>query len=198
MCIDLVLADPNPMMLEGMTHVFEASPEFSVKASESSGEAVLQALEQHQPHILVVDLSLTHRGGLALLQEMQTRKWKTRAVVFTGAALGDVLNAVDLDVAGLVSKEKNRHVLMRCIHVVHRGGRWLDRDLTDKSFAHLLTPRELSVARLVTAGLPSKTIASQLLISEGTAKLHLHRVYQKLNCSGRMALQRLLHEHGVN
>jgi DNA-binding NarL/FixJ family response regulator len=55
----------------------------------------------------------------------------------------------------------------------------------------------VTVARLVTEGLPNKKIASQLAISEGAAKLHLHHVYQKLNCSGRMSLQRRMQEQGL-
>ena len=63
--------------------------------------------------------------------------------------------------------------------------------------SHLLTPREMTVARMVTEGLPNKRIASQLAISEGTAKLHLHHIYQKLSCPGRMSLQRCMQEQGV-
>jgi DNA-binding NarL/FixJ family response regulator len=53
------------------------------------------------------------------------------------------------------------------------------------------------VARMVTEGWPNKKIASKLFISEGTAKLHLHHIYQKLNCPGRMSLQRYMQENGL-
>jgi DNA-binding NarL/FixJ family response regulator len=88
---------------------------------------------------------------------------------------------------------------------VHQGDKWLDRDLTMKTMSllleqqkktakasSLLTPREMMVARMVTEGWPNKKIASKLFISEGTAKLHLHHIYQKLNCPGRMSLQRYM------
>jgi len=210
MCIDIVLADPYPLMLEGLAHVFQASPEFSVKSCVSYGDAALQALQQHKPHILVMDLSLAERSGLALLEEIKTHHFQTRPVVFTGAPIGEVMRALDMDVPGLVSKEKSKHVLTKCIKSVHDGGKWLDRDLTVKTMsflleqqkknahaAHLLTPREMTVARMVTEGLPNKKIATKLFISEGTAKLHLHHIYQKLNCPGRMSLQRYMQDHGL-
>jgi DNA-binding NarL/FixJ family response regulator len=50
---------------------------------------------------------------------------------------------------------------------------------------------------MVTEGLPNKKIANKLFISEGTAKLHVHHIYQKLNCPGRMSLQRFMQEHGL-
>jgi DNA-binding NarL/FixJ family response regulator len=210
MCIDLVLADPYPVMLEGLTHVFNDSSDFSVKSCARNGDEALQAVQKHQPHILVMDLSLSHRNGLALLEEIKAQNLPTRAVVFTGAPIGEVMRALDLDVPGLVSKEKSQHVLTRCIKSVHEGSKWLDRELSVKTMSllleeqkknirasHLLTPRELTVARMVTEGWPNKKIASKLFISEGTAKLHLHHIYQKLNCPGRMSLQRHMQEHGL-
>ncbi|WP_416559535.1 response regulator transcription factor [Limnohabitans sp. yimb22184] len=210
MCIDLVLADPYPVMLEGLTHVFQESSDFSVKSCVRNGDEALQALQQFQPHILVMDLSLSQRNGLALLEEIKAQNLPTRPVVFTGAPIGEVMRALDLDVPGLVSKEKSRHILTRCIKSVHEGGKWLDRDLSVKTMSllleqqkkkanasQLLTPRELMVARMVTEGWPNKKIASKLFISEGTAKLHLHHIYQKLNCPGRMSLQRHMQEHGL-
>ncbi len=210
MCIDLVLADPYPVMLEGLTHVFQDSSDFSVKSCARNGDEALQAVQKYQPHILVMDLSLSHRNGLALLEEIKAQNLPTRAVVFTGAPIGEVMRALDLDVPGLVSKEKSQHVLTRCIKSVHEGSKWLDRELSVKTMSllleeqkknvrasHFLTPRELTVARMVTEGWPNKKIASKLFISEGTAKLHLHHIYQKLNCPGRMSLQRHMQEHGL-
>jgi DNA-binding NarL/FixJ family response regulator len=210
MCIDLVLADPYPVMLEGLTHVFEDTSDFSVKSCVRNGDEALQAVRQFQPHILVMDLSLSQRNGLALLEEIKAQQLPTRPVVFTGAPIGEVMRALDLGVPGLVSKEKSSHVLTRCIKSVHEGGKWLDRDLSVKTMSllleqqkknatasQLLTPRELTVARMVTEGWPNKKIASKLFISEGTAKLHLHHIYQKLNCPGRMSLQRYMQEHGL-
>ena len=90
MCIDLVLADPYPMMLEGLAQAFEGSSEFSVKSCVTNGEDALHALKQHRPHILVMDLSLSHRSGLALLAEIKMQKWLTKPVVFTGLSNYDI------------------------------------------------------------------------------------------------------------
>lgn len=211
MCIDLVLADPYPMMLEGLAQAFHGSSEFSVKSCVTNGEEALLALHLHRPHVLVMDLSLSHRTGLALLSEIKTQNLQTKPVVFTGSSIGEVVQALDLNVQGLISKEKPKDLLAHCIKFVHAGGQWLDRDLAAQTMAlllaqkrqkntatQLLTPREMTVARMVTQGLPNKKIATQLAISEGTAKLHLHHIYQKLSCPGRMALQRCMQEQGLS
>lgn len=210
MNIDLVLADPHPVMLDGLSHAFNESPDFSVKACVSNGDDALEAVQRYKPDILVMDSSLTHRSGLSLVEEIKTRQLSTQAVVFTGAPIGEVMRIIELGVPGLVSKDKSKQVLARCIKSVHKGEKWLDRDLTMKTMSLLLeqqktkaqassvlTPREMMVARMVTEGWPNKKIASKLFISEGTAKLHLHHIYQKLNCPGRMSLQRYMQDNGL-
>ena len=148
---------------------------------------------------------------LALSLDPAMRGWMNEGKSYIPpVGIGEVMRALDLDVPGLVSKEKSKQVLTRCIKSVHEGGKWLDRDLTVKTMSllleqqkknahasHLLTPREMTVARMVTEGWPNKKIATKLFISEGTAKLHLHHIYQKLNCPGRMSLQRYMQQHGL-
>jgi DNA-binding NarL/FixJ family response regulator len=56
----------------------------------------------------------------------------------------------------------------------------------------VLTPRERQVMLLAAKGLPNKTIGEQLRVSEGTVKIHLHRIYRKLGINSRFALAALL------
>ena len=51
-----------------------------------------------------------------------------------------------------------------------------------------LTDREREVAALVCNGLPNKTVAQKLKVSEGTVKVHLHHIFQKLGVHGRAEL----------
>jgi DNA-binding NarL/FixJ family response regulator len=51
-----------------------------------------------------------------------------------------------------------------------------------------LTGREQQVAALVCNGLPNKIVAQQLNVSEGTIKIHLHKIFQKLGVQGRSEL----------
>ena len=60
-----------------------------------------------------------------------------------------------------------------------------------------LTPRELQVAQMTAKGMHNKAIAEELSITEGTAKLHLHHVYHKLNVAGRVALMQYLQSRGL-
>jgi len=62
---------------------------------------------------------------------------------------------------------------------------------------HGLTPRELDVLRLVAAGKSNREIGEKLFISEGTVKVHLHNIYEKLGIDGRLALLRFAQDKGL-
>jgi DNA-binding NarL/FixJ family response regulator len=64
------------------------------------------------------------------------------------------------------------------------------------SAANGLTRREHEIVRLATAGLTNQAIASELAITQGTVKLHLHNIYQKLGVKRRTALAAHLREIG--
>ncbi len=207
--IHLVVADPHPVMLDGLTSHLQACPDMKVCASVRDGDAAWEAVLRHHPDVLVLDLDLPRRNGLDLIAGLQHEHLSTRPVVFTSEPVREVMRALDLGVRGLVAKHQPHEALEHCIRQVHAGEPCLDQDLTMKTVSMLmgrhrdglegtqrLTPREVDVARMVTQGWPNKKIASKLSISEGTAKLHLHHIYQKLNCRGRMALMLYMQQHG--
>ena len=209
MSIDLVLADPHPIMLDGLVSVFEGSDEFAIKSCAKDGESALSAIRHFEPDIVVLELGLGKKHGLLLIQEIQDHGLRTVPIVFTGAPIEEVMRAIDLGIQGLVSKDKSKQILTRCIKAVYDGETWLDKDLTMKTVRHLLdrgkssspngavlTIREMAVAKMVSEGWPNKKIAAKLFISEGTVKLHLHHVYQKLNCTCRVALVLCMQENG--
>ncbi len=207
--IHLVLADPHPVMLDGLTDRLKACPDMQVCESVRDGDAAWEAVLRHRPDVLVLDLDLPRLNGLDLIAKLQSHQLHTRPVVFTSEPIKYVMRALDLGVRGLVAKHQPHQALEHCIRQVHAGEPCLDPDLTMKTVSMLmgrhkdgqegtqrLTPREVDVARMVTQGWPNKKIASKLCISEGTAKLHLHHIYQKLNCRGRMALMLYMQQHG--
>jgi DNA-binding NarL/FixJ family response regulator len=86
---------------------------------------------------------------------------------------------------------------MRLVRVVAAGGRWLEGGRVRGETvaraaaadpARLLTARELEIVGMVSRGLRNRDIALPLGISEGTVKIHLHNIYQKLGVDGRLQL----------
>jgi DNA-binding NarL/FixJ family response regulator len=94
--------------------------------------------------------------------------------------------------------------------MVHAGERWLEtrsaalaleklvrKQAGARAAAEMLTQRETEIVRMVASGLTNKEIASRLKITEGTVKVHVHSVYQKLRVGNRVALMRWAEGHGL-
>ena len=207
--VRLVLADDHPIVLEGLSQLFATEHDLQVVACASNGEDALEAVRRLHPDILVLDLRMPRKDGLAVLRELQHDASATKIVVLTAVNDDASLDAISLGAAGIVLKDMAVSLLVQCVREVHAGGRWMERSIAGRAvgqfinretrsrrLADILTPREIEVARMVVQGLPSKVVASRLSINEGTAKLHLHHVYAKLKLDGRMALVRYMQNRG--
>lgn len=210
MSISLVISEPHPMTMLGLSKIFQDNPDFEIKKLVHNGEEAFDAVTTYHPDVLLTELSLPKKNGLQLIQDIQKNGNGTKAVIFTSAAISEVMKAIDLGVPGLVSKDKDEEYLKRCLLKVSCGEQWLDQDLATSAVNHLvarqkqngqitavLTPRELCVAKMVLEGWPNKRIASKLFLSEGTVKLHLHHIYKKLDITGRMELVLYMQKNGI-
>ncbi len=112
-----------------------------------------------------------------------------------------VLEAIKLGVRGLVLKRSAPETLVTCVRRVYQGKEWIDRDTLTRAFrtvldreaasreaAETLTVREIEIVRMIGHGLRNRSIADRLSISEGTVKVHLHNIYEKLGVDGRLEL----------
>lgn len=211
MPITLVLADDHPIFLSGLEEIFRSEPNFQVLACCLEGQAALQAVRQLKPDVLILDLRMPKMDGLGVLREMQKEKLSTRVVVLTAALEEDeVLEAIRLGVYGVVLKEMAPRLLVQCIRKVVAGEQWLEkhsvrlalekllkRETATRQIARILTPREIEIVRMVADGLRNKVIAEHLYVSEGTIKVHLHHIYEKLKVSSRLQLARYARDEGL-
>ncbi len=211
MSIRIILADDHPPILQGLTLLLRQEPDFEVLAGCRNGEETLQAVCQFQPDVLILDILMPGKDGLAVLRELHQLKLPTRVILLTAAIDEDnLLEAMRLGVGGVVLKEMAVPLLIQCVRKVYAGDQWLERHSIGRAMekmlrreagmrevAQLLTSRELEIVRLAASGLRNKEIANKLTISEGTVKIHLHRSYEKLHVDSRIALLRYAQTKGL-
>jgi DNA-binding NarL/FixJ family response regulator len=202
MTISLVLADDHRIVLDGLVQLFSLEQDFTILACCMNGEQALAAVRQHRPDILILDLRMPGKDGLAVLRALQQERLPTRTVLMTAALDEDeVLEAIRLGVRGVVLKDMAPPLLVQCVRKVHAGGEWLEkhsvaralekllkREAGVQQLAGVLTSREIEMVRMVASGLRNKQIAAKLSITEGTVKIHLHNIYEKLGVKGRTEL----------
>ncbi len=206
--IRVALADDHPIVLDGLEQLFRLEPDFQVVGRCREGEAALDLLRTLRPDLLILDVRMPGLGGLEVLGVVQRERLPTRVLLLTAAVdHGQVVEALRLGARGLVLKEMAPELLVEAARRVHAGGQWFDSAQVARALEELagrsqssereeLTPREREIVALAVEGLKNRDIADRLGISEGTVKLHLHHVYEKLELSGRLELLVHVQKHG--
>jgi DNA-binding NarL/FixJ family response regulator len=211
MPIRLVVADDHPLILHALEELFKLQGDFQVLAYCACVEETLHAVRQHRPDILILDLRMPDPGGLAVLRAMKTEALPTRVVLLTGVAEEDeLLEAIQHGVYGVVLKDSPPSLMLQCVRAVYAGGQWLEKrsisqalekvlqlEAWKRQAASGLTSRQLEIVRLVEVGLRNKEIAEHLTISEGTVKVYLHHIFEKLQVANRLELARYARDHGL-
>jgi len=211
MPIRLLLADDHPIVLDGLEQLFRLEEDFQVLGRCLRGEDVVSELLRLGPDILVLDMRMPRYDGLAVLRELRGQPHKTRVVILAATLTEEeMLEAIRLDVRGIVLKEMAPRLLVECIRKVYGGGQWLEKTIAgaaldrlarregaQKELSGILTPREMEIAGSIGAGLSNKEIADSFFISEGTVKTHLHRIYEKLHIHGRLELGLYARDKGL-
>jgi two-component system nitrate/nitrite response regulator NarL len=200
--ISVVLADDHPAILLGVAELLRSNPDIKVAATCGNGTAVMQAIRRLDPTVAVLDFVMPGLNGLEVLMNMSAEHSVTKAVFLTATATDkQLLTAVSRGAKGIVLKEMALDELVQCIRVVAGGREWLPPTLIDAAFqreaarqsgsthlAQSLTCRERQIVLLVAEGLSNKEMCRRLGLSEGTVKIHLHNVYEKVGVNNRTAL----------
>ena len=196
----VLVAEDDPLTLAGIEILLDKT-NFEVVATVNTGVAALDVLAKARPDMLILDNGMPERTGLDVLRILRNRGDNRPVILLTGG-INDQLSkeAMQLGVNGIVIKSTAPRDLLTCLDSVAQGRRWLDQEVMQRAMDAAMSPdtprdplevlsgRERAVASLVQRGLRNKEIAEELGLTEGTVKVHLHKVFDKLNVRSRTEL----------
>ncbi|MGK6354659.1 response regulator transcription factor [Sphingomonas sp. DT-207] len=205
----VLLAEDDPLTLAGIQVLLDKT-NFTVVATVGTGTAALDAVASARPDLLILDNSMPERTGLEVLRTLRGRG-DTRPVILLTGGINDQASkeAMHLGVNGIVIKATAPRDLLTCLETVATGRRWIDQEVMQRVMDLAMSPdaardpletlsgRERAVASLVQRGLRNREIADELRITEGTVKVHLHKVFEKLGVRSRTELILLAQERGA-
>ncbi len=196
----VLVAEDDPLTLAGINILLDKT-NFEVVATVSNGTSALDALSTVRPDMLILDNSMPERTGLDVLRTIRNRGDNRPVVLLTGGINDQATKeAMQLGVNGIVIKSTAPRDLLICLETVMQGRRWLDQEIMQRAMLLAMSPdgprdpfemlsgRERAVASLAQRGLRNKEIADELGLTEGTVKVHLHKVFEKLGVRGRTEL----------
>jgi len=199
-CINVLIADRFPVVVQGLRKVLGAQHNFKIVACCSDGISCVEAIRCLRPDVAILDISMPGLTGLEILGIVNSEGFSTRVVFFT-ASVEDRELVMSATAYGIILKDATPEFLVKSLQQVADGQRLLPRPSSDQlsreqiavtgNALTMLTDREHQIMCLVSGGLSNKEIGRRLNISDGTIKVHLHHIYQKLEISNRTELAAL-------
>jgi two-component system nitrate/nitrite response regulator NarL len=200
--ISIVVADDHPVVLGGLVTLLNEDKTFRLVARCANGAEAVDAIRNLKPDLALLDMNMPALNGLQVLDILVAENLPTR-VCFLAASLSDkeVIAASAGGAYGIFLKESAADTLLVCLRTIVAGKKWLPAELVDRAIeraqaqraqiakvSRLLTPREIEIMLRVADGLTNSEVGRQLNITEGTVKMHLHSIYQKVHVSNRTSL----------
>ena len=188
--ITILAADDHPLIRDGLAAVLRAESGLQVVAEAANGEEAIEAYERLRPDIVLMDLRMPVMDGLAATRAILADDPNARIIVLTTYdGDEDIHRALAAGARGYVVKDMMRTDLLSAIRAVHRGQRGIPAPVAARLAEHTprigLTPRELEVLDLVAHGLTNAQVAERIGRTEGTVKVHLKNILQKLDVKDR-------------
>lgn len=197
--IRVVIAEDQAMVLGALAALLEMESDIKVVSRSRNGKLALEAIEQHQPDVLITDIEMPEMTGLEVATEIKRRDKKTRVIILTTFARpGYLRRALDAGASAYLLKDMPADKLADAVRRVHRGLRVIDPELASEAWteADPLTDRERQVLRLASEGIASADIAEQIGLSEGTVRNYLSEAMSKLGATNRVEAARIARSKG--
>jgi DNA-binding NarL/FixJ family response regulator len=196
--IQLLLADDQSIIREGIRSLLEAKPDLTVIGEAENGQVAVDLALSLRPDVVLMDVRMPIMDGVAATRLLHQNAPEIKVLVLTTFDDDEyVTQAIRCGAKGYLLKDTPSAELADAIRAVHKGYTQFGPGLFEKTLHSSpapiehppeftqLTPREQEVLRLIATGCSNREIAQQLYISERTVKNHVNSLLRRLNLRDR-------------
>jgi DNA-binding NarL/FixJ family response regulator len=213
--IRVVIAEDQALVRRGTALLLSMAPDMECVGQASNGDEAVKLALVLRPDVVLMDLHMPIKGGVAATREITLAQPNTQVLVLT--TLDDdetVFEAVRAGAQAYLLKDASEDELLETIRALRRGESRLTPQIARKvmdQFRHLalaqpapparadasigdsfsteeLTDKEERVLRLITDGSSNRQIAQAMALAEGTVKNYVSRIMSKLHANTRTEL----------
>ncbi|HWZ58504.1 MAG TPA: response regulator transcription factor [Gemmatimonadaceae bacterium] len=198
--IRVIAADDHPIVRAGLAAVIAEESDLEFVGGAGDGAEALALYRAEQPDVTLMDLRMPGVGGVEAIRAIRAEFPAARIIALTTyEGDDDIHRALEAGAVGYLLKDMLPTVVVDAVRAVHRGQRVIPPVVAGRLAEYTprveLTPREREVLEFLARGLSNSDIAIAIGRTDETVKIHLKRIFAKLNAAGRteavmVALQR--------
>ena len=193
--IRVLIVDDHAMVRKGLVAFLKNQPELELIGEACDGQEAIEACEQNQPDVILMDLVMPELGGVAATRAIHQRWPHVQVIALTSFQEKELVqDALQAGAIGYLLKNVSGEELAEAIRQAHSGRPTLAPEAVQaliqppsevESLAANLTRREHEVLALLAKGMSNPEIAGQLCISRATVKVHISNILSKLGVASR-------------
>ena len=209
----MIICDDQALVREGLEMLLSLDQDIEVVATAENGFDALKLVEQHAPHLVLMDLKMPVMNGIEATREIRRKHPQVKVLVLTTYDHDDWLfDAIRAGASGYLLKDAKREEIIRAIKGTLDGKTYLDPKIAGKVMDNVISDRKIASSRLREAltdrewdvlselakGFTNSEIAERLHLSEGTVRNHVSAILTKLNLTDRTQAAILAVKHGLD
>ena len=192
-----MLIDDHTVLRDGLKSIFEIEDDVTIVGEADSGEAALKQVPVLQPDVILLDINLPDQNGIVITSKLKKLYKDIKILILTMHSHEEYFMAAIREGAdGYLLKDAPSEQVVEAVRKVMQGEAVIHPSMTKKLMAFHqqqsvkvrdteLTEREREVLACLVQGLSNKEIADHLFISDKTVKIHVSKIFKKINVKSR-------------
>ena len=199
--INIFIIDDHPLVAGGIAMMLKDVDYLNIQDTATTGAEAIEFLNNHQPEIILLDISLPDIDGLQLCEIIRKNNHYSKIIGLTSANDSSIITQLlHRGANGYLLKNMDRDELLEAINRVMDGKIFLSKAANEKvleQFSSIssainetpaITRREKEILIFLEEGLNGPQIAEKLFLSPYTIETHRRNLMQKLNVNSSQQL----------
>jgi len=196
--IRLLICDDHAVVRRGLRSLVGVKPEMELVGEAVDGEEAVSMAKKLKPDVIIMDLIMPRKDGVTAIAEIKKKNQDAKILVLTSFSDDkNVFSAIKAGASGYLLKDSSPEDLLQAIDDVYHGKSSLHPVIAQKVIHEMhqpsdlpptddpLSEREVEVLRNVAQGMSNQEIAQTLKIKEGTVRIHVGNILNKLQLANR-------------
>lgn len=208
--IDIILADDDPIVVQGLSMILSSSKEISIVGTASSGNEAIELARSKHPDVAILDIRMPGTDGIEAAEIMLKDGLCSPLLLTTFDEASLIQRAIAAGVMGYILKNSPAERIIAAVKTVAEGGTVFAPDVADYIRRTMavhnnsgkidvfkeLSSREKEIVALIADGLSNTQIAEKLFLADGTVRNHISTILEKTGLEHRtqIAVQYLCNE----